>query len=132
MQHPAINGPCTSFFSIIICRILFKQSCEEEGIQLAALNAQVIAYRDKNEDYDWLEISETYSLPDQRSEYNDFVNGLRAKGGGDTPESGLEALQAAFGKTDWGVPQRTLGDIILKKHVLQRMLGDMLLLLHIL
>ena len=103
MQHPAINGPCTSFFSIIICRILFKQSCEEEGIQLAALNAQVIAYRDKNEDYDWLEISETYSLPDQRSEYNDFVNGLRAKGGGDTPESGLEALQAAFGKTDWGI-----------------------------
>ena len=82
---------------------LFKQSCEEEGIQLAALNAQVIAYRDKNEDYDWLEISETYSLPDQRSEYNDFVNGLRAKGGGDTPESGLEALQAAFGKTDWGI-----------------------------
>ena len=75
LQHPAINGPCTSFFSIIICRILFKQSCEEEGIQLAALNAQVIAYRDKNEDYDWLEISETYSL----------------------------ALQAAFGKTDWGV-----------------------------
>lgn len=82
---------------------LFEQACVEEGIQLAALNAQVIAFRDKNEDYNWLQISDTYSLPDQRSQYNDFVNGLRADGGGDTPESGLEALQTAFSKQDWGV-----------------------------
>lgn len=80
----------------------FNSCCEEEGIQLTGLNAQVIAFRDKNEDYNWLQTSSTYSLPDQRSEYNSFVNGLYADGGGDTPESGLEALQAAFNKTDWG------------------------------
>lgn len=82
---------------------LFNASCEEEGIQLAALNAQVIAFRDKNADYNWLQISDTYSLPSQRTDYNTFVNGLYASGGGDTPESGLEALQTAFNKTDWGV-----------------------------
>lgn len=82
---------------------LFKQSCDEEGIQLADLNAQVIAFRDKNEDRVWLQTSDTYSLPGQRSEFNGFVNALSATGGGDTPESGLEALQTAFGKTDWGV-----------------------------
>lgn len=82
---------------------LFKECCEDEGIQLANLNAQVIAFRDKNVDYNWLETSVTYSLPDQQLEYNNFVNGLYADGGGDTAESGLEALHQAFGKTDWGV-----------------------------
>lgn len=81
----------------------FDRCCTEEGIQLTGLNAQVIAFRDKNVDSEWLKISSTYSLPEQRSEYNSFVNGLYASGGGDTPESGLETLQAAFSKTDWGV-----------------------------
>lgn len=80
----------------------FNSCCEEEGIQLTGLNAQVIAFRDKNEDYNWLETSTTYSLPDQRSAFNSFIDGLYADGGGDTPESGLEALQAAFDKSDWG------------------------------
>ena len=82
---------------------LFKQSCEEEGIQLSALNAQVVAFRDKNEDANWLQTSATYSLPEQRTAFDSFVNNLYADGGGDTPESGLEALQTAFNKTDWGV-----------------------------
>ncbi len=80
----------------------FNRCCEEEGIQLTGLKAQVIAFRDKNEDSNWLQTSSTYSLPEQRSAYNNFVNGLYADGGGDIPESGLEALQAAFSKTDWG------------------------------
>ena len=82
---------------------LFKQSCEEEGIQLSALNAQVVAFRDKNKDANWLQTSATYSLPEQRTAFDSFVNNLYAGGGGDTPESGLEALQTAFNKTDWGV-----------------------------
>lgn len=41
-------------------------------------------------------------MPDQRSAFNSFIDGLYADGGGDTPESGLEALQAAFDKSDWG------------------------------
>lgn len=81
---------------------LFKQSCEEEGITLTSLNAQVIAFRDKNEDTDWLQTSTTYSLPAQQSEYNSFVNSLYANGGGDIAESGLEALKQAFAKSDWG------------------------------
>lgn len=82
---------------------LFQKSCAEEGIQLSGLNAQVIAFRDKNVDTDWLDVSSTYSLPDEKSAFDDFVNSLYANGGGDTPESGLEALNAAFDKTDWGV-----------------------------
>ncbi len=80
----------------------FNTCCENEGIQLVALNTQVIAYRDMNVDSDWLNVSETYSLPSQRTEFNSFVNALYANGGGDTPESGLEVLETAFGKSDWG------------------------------
>ena len=80
----------------------FKECCNEEGIALTGLNAQVIAFRDKNVDYNWLETSPTYTLPEQKSDFDNFVNGLYADGGGDTPESGLEALEAAFNKTDWG------------------------------
>lgn len=81
---------------------LFEQLCAKKEIELNALNAQVVAFRDKNEDENWLETSPTYSLPSQKEQYNSFVNSLYADGGGDTPESGLEALQTAFSKTDWG------------------------------
>lgn len=82
---------------------LFNNSCREEGITLAALKTQVISFRDKNVDPEWLTSSTTFSLPDERTEYNAFVNGLYADGGGDTPESGLEAVNMAFDKSDWGV-----------------------------
>ena len=82
---------------------LFNQSCEEEGIQLTGLNSQVIAFQDKNNDGPrWMNISPTYSLPSQKTEFNSFVNALYADDGGDIPESGLEALDIAFSKTDWG------------------------------
>ncbi|MBR6282796.1 MAG: hypothetical protein IKR25_00675 [Muribaculaceae bacterium] len=83
---------------------LFKNCCTDEGIELRDLTTQVIGYRDKNVDGSkWLQTSETFLLPDQRTEFNSFVNGLYADGGGDTPESGLEALEKAFSKSDWGV-----------------------------
>lgn len=82
----------------------FKESCDKEGITLTGLTSQVIAFQDKNVDGDrWLRISSTYSLPEERDSYNTFVKSLYADGGGDTPESGLEALDIAFDKSDWGI-----------------------------
>lgn len=81
----------------------FESACTRNGIGLTSLNTQVIAFRDKNVDGDqWLLESPVYSLPDNRSEFDSFVNALYADGGGDTPESGLEALDRAFSKSDWG------------------------------
>jgi hypothetical protein len=81
----------------------FKETCEEEGIMLTGLNTQVISFRDKNVDTEWLESSPTYWLPEQKDAFDSHVNGLYASGGGDIPESGLEALEAAFKKSDWSV-----------------------------
>lgn len=82
---------------------IFKEECDAEGIDLGQLNAQVIDFRDKNVDASWLNTSATFTLPDQQEAYNSHVYSLYADGGGDTAESGLEALDAAFDKTDWGV-----------------------------
>lgn len=82
----------------------FKAKCDEEGIGLTGLTAQVIGFQDINVDgADWFRQSPTYQLPEQREEFNTFVGNIYAMGGGDTPESGLEALDAAFSKEDWGI-----------------------------
>lgn len=80
----------------------FNNTCIKNGIGLTSLNTQVIAFRDKNVDTNWLEESPVYSLPADKNSFESFVNGLRADGGGDIPESSLEALERAFSKTDWG------------------------------
>ena len=81
---------------------LFKAACDEEEIILTSLNAQVVAFRDLNVDTPWLQKSVSYSLPSQTDDFNSYVSSLYANGGGDTPESGLEALDSIFKKTDWG------------------------------
>ena len=81
---------------------IFEKACVESNIILSSLNPQVIAFRDKNEEKDWLLKSDVYAMPDDRELFSGFVNGLRATGGGDTPESGLEALDTAFSRDDWG------------------------------
>lgn len=81
---------------------IFEKACVESNIILSSLNTQVIAFRDKNEDKDWLLKSDVYAMPDDRELFSGFVNGLRATGGGDTPESALEALDTAFSRDDWG------------------------------
>lgn len=81
----------------------FKNRCDANNIELRSLNTQVIQFRDINEDgFSALLTSPVYSLPGQQSQFSSYVNSMSASGGGDTPESGLEALHAAFTKSDWG------------------------------
>ena len=52
-----------------------------------------------------LEESPFFTLPDDRAGFSEFVNGLVAQGGGDAPESGLEAVSLAINS-----PWTTTGD----------------------
>lgn len=75
----------------------FNNKCIENGIELETLNNKVIAFQDINVDGSrWWSESEFFSLPTQTAQFSTFVNNLYADGGGDTPESGLEALMGAF------------------------------------
>ena len=83
----------------------FKEKCDAAGIYLSGLNTQVVTYSDINVDGDEaLNSSETYDLTDeaQQAAFKEYVDGIDLSYGGDVPESGLEALMAAF-KRDWGV-----------------------------
>mgnify|MGYP002854713603 CR=1 FL=1 len=82
----------------------FKERCDLAGITLTGMKSQVIGFQDKNVDGDlWFKMSPNYSMPAEQSDFNAYVNDeIYAMGGGDIPESGLEALDAAFSKSDWG------------------------------
>ena len=58
---------------------------------------RVLAFRDFTADgAAALQESPFYTLPADRAGFSDFVNGLLAEGGGDAPESGLEAVALAI------------------------------------
>ncbi len=61
------------------------------------LRARAIVFRDLHEDgADALLASPFFELPEQRRDLASFLAPVRASGGGDEPESGLEALASAI------------------------------------
>lgn len=75
----------------------FNNKCVDNGIELDGLNNKVIAFQDINVDGDrWWKESPFFTLPEEKESFNVFVSSLYADGGGDTAESGLEALMGAF------------------------------------
>lgn len=65
------------------------------------LRVKVIAFRDYYVDGDMaMQISPFFTLPEQKADFQTFVNRIQADGGGDEPENGLEALALAI-QSDW-------------------------------
>jgi hypothetical protein len=68
-----------------------------KGKKVDELRVRVVAFRDLAADGEAaLQESPFYELPAEQSTFRDFVNGLVAEGGGDAPESGLEAVALAM------------------------------------
>ncbi len=77
-----------------------------KGKNVTQLRVRIVAYRDFAADGEAaLEESPFYALPTERSGFSEFVNGLVPQGGGDAPESGLEAVALAINS-----PWTTTGD----------------------
>jgi len=73
-----------------------QSNLTDKGKNVAQLRVRVIAFRDFAADGDSaLEESPFFTLPADRSAFSEFVSGLIAQGGGDAPESGLEAVALA-------------------------------------
>jgi len=72
-----------------------------KGKTVDDLRVRVLAFRDFAADgASALQESPFYELPSERAAFSEFVNGLVAEGGGDAPESGLEAVALAV-NSDW-------------------------------
>jgi hypothetical protein len=77
-----------------------------KGKNVDQLRVRVIAFRDFAADgAAAVDESPFFTLPDDRADFSEFVNGLVAEGGGDAPESGLEAVALAIDS-----PWTTVGD----------------------
>ena len=83
-----------------------QSNLTEKGKNVDQLRVRVLAFRDFAADGGAaLQESPFYPLPEDRGGFSDFVNGLMAEGGGDAPESGLEAVALAISS-----PWATTGD----------------------
>ncbi|WP_306369537.1 vWA domain-containing protein [Nocardiopsis sp. CC223A] len=68
---------------------------------ISQLRLRVIAFRDFADDPDdAVESTEFLTFPEQGGDFEDFVRGLEPTGGGDVPESALEALALAI-RSSW-------------------------------
>lgn len=77
-----------------------------KGKNVDELRVRVVAFRDLAADGEAaIQESPFYQLPADQAAFSDFVNGLVPEGGGDAPESGLEAVSLAMSS-----PWTTRGD----------------------
>jgi hypothetical protein len=68
-----------------------------KGKNIDELRVRVVAFRDIVADGEAaLQESPFFALPTEQAGFSAFVNGLTAEGGGDAPESGLEAVALAM------------------------------------
>lgn len=73
----------------------------DKGKRIARLRVRVVAFRDMFADQECFIESRFFELPQEHAEFSTFVASLKAKGGGgDGPESALEALSLAM-HSDW-------------------------------
>jgi len=72
----------------------------EKDREVTELRIRVIAFRDVDYDTPAFQVSHWFSLPEEDTAFRRFVSELQADGGGDEPESALDALSIAF-NSDW-------------------------------
>src|SRR5919112_4017046 len=74
-----------------------QENLTAKGKNIDELRVRIVAFRDIAADGEAaLAESPFYELPSQQADFSVFVNGLTAEGGGDAPESGLEAVALAM------------------------------------
>jgi hypothetical protein len=92
----AVKGSALSFYEDL------SKAMEEKHKSIDSLRVRVVVFRDFYADSasDSLQASEFFALPAEAAAFASFVNGITARGGGDEPETALEALAVAM-QSDW-------------------------------
>ena len=78
---------------------------------IGTLRIKVITFRDYGVDTEAMVESPFFELPSQEDDFKAFVSGITVSGGGDGPESALEAISLAL-KSDWTTQGRKRRHII--------------------
>ena len=79
----------------------FNNIMAEKGKKVRQLRVRIVVFRDYLADGEHaMMVTDFFQLPQQASEFEACINSIRADGGGDVPEDGLEALAYAI-KSKW-------------------------------
>lgn len=79
----------------------FREAMREKDKEISSLRVRVIVFRDAYVDgAEAFKASDFFVLPDEADRFSAFVGSIFADGGGDEPESGLEALALAM-RSSW-------------------------------
>jgi hypothetical protein len=79
----------------------FKAEMDRKHKRVAALRIRIVAFRDYYYDREKaMLVTGFFNLPEQAEEFRACINSIKADGGGDDPEDGLEALAFAM-RSDW-------------------------------
>lgn len=90
-----VKDNAVRFYSDVVAAL------KEKDKTIDRMRARVIAFRDLYVDgADALAISSFFAIPESSAEFETFVRSLKPMGGGDEPESALEALALAV-SSDW-------------------------------
>lgn len=86
-------------------------ACYKKGKNIEKLRVKVISFKDYLFDKEPITVSNFLSMPENTSELISICNSLKSEGGGDKPESCLEALGFAI-QSDWSkevnIPKRQI------------------------
>ena len=75
----------------------FVSAMTDLGSEIDSMRVKVIVFRDyKSEGEDAIEESAFFELPADNADFDEFMAGVTAHGGGDAPENGMEALYRAM------------------------------------
>ncbi|TCO57075.1 vWA domain-containing protein [Actinocrispum wychmicini] len=87
------------------------EAMAERDMDISRLRVKVLAFRDFSVDRDVIEQTDFLQLPGDKNRLAAFMARLKATGGGDVPESGLEALALAI-RSPWSTGDGDLRKII--------------------
>lgn len=97
-MNPVLNmvkSNALSFYSDLMKALNAKNK------RVESVRIKLIAYRDYVADGDEaMLVTDFFTLPEDSAEFSKTVRGIKAKGGGDIPEDGLEAIAYAI-RSDW-------------------------------
>ena len=84
----------------------FKAEMDRKHKRVAALRIRIVAFRDYYYDREKaMLVTGFFNLPEQAEEFRACINSIKADGGGDDPEDGLEAHELGFGKAAPNYPR---------------------------
>ena len=82
-----------------------QHALENSSRRVEQLRLKVIVFRDFSHDgEEAIKESQFFNLPDEAAAYEEFINDIEAKEGGEFPESSLEALHLAI-NSEWDISE---------------------------